>query len=172
MPFYVSGETKDWHQLTHRTEFPAGIELLSDHRAAEIESDRKIVRARSYAGLAVTLGYDKLIIATGAKPVIPDISGIDLVHPMHTMSHAFKVHEKIASGKIHKAAIVGVGYIGIEMADALTHRGIEVELVGRSDSVLPTVDPAIGGHIRVELQKHGVRVRTGIAVDQVRRRNG
>jgi pyruvate/2-oxoglutarate dehydrogenase complex dihydrolipoamide dehydrogenase (E3) component len=67
---------------------------------------------------------------------------------------------------------VGVGYIGMEMADALTHRGIEVELIGRSDSVLRTVDPAIAAHIREELQKHGVRMRTGVAIDEVRRRDG
>jgi NADPH-dependent 2,4-dienoyl-CoA reductase/sulfur reductase-like enzyme len=79
-----------------------GIEVLCDHRAEEIESDRKIVRARSNAGLAAALGYDKLIIATGAKPVTPDIPGIDLVHPMHTMSDVFKVYEKITSGGFTK----------------------------------------------------------------------
>jgi len=54
------------------------------------------------------------------------------------------------------------------MADALTHCGIEVELIGRADSVLPTVDPEIGGQVRSGLQKHGVAVRTGVAIHELR----
>jgi NADPH-dependent 2,4-dienoyl-CoA reductase/sulfur reductase-like enzyme len=167
LPFYISGETENWHQLAHRTEFP-GIEILCNHRAEEVEPVHKIVRARSTAGLEVALKYDKLIIATGAKPAIPGISGIELAHPMHTMSNSFAVREKVTSGKVRKASIVGGGYIGVEMADALTHCGIEVELIGRADSVLPTVDPEIGRQISAELLKHGVAVRTGVAVHALR----
>jgi pyruvate/2-oxoglutarate dehydrogenase complex dihydrolipoamide dehydrogenase (E3) component len=116
-----------------------------------------------------TLAYDKLIIATGAKPLTPDIPGIEHVHPLHTMADSFKVHERVTSGKVRRAAVVGVGYIGVEMADALTHRGIEVELVGRSGSILPTVDPEIGAVIRDQLESRNVRVVTGIEIERIRR---
>lgn len=168
LPFYVSGETGDWRQLAHRTDFP-GIELLCNCVAESIDAGRKVVVTRTPEGLAETLAYDKLIIATGAKPLIPDIPGIEHVHPLHTMADSFKVHEKVTSGKIRRAAVVGVGYIGVEMADALTHRGIEVELVGRSRSVLPTVDPEIGAVIREQLESRNVRVRTGIEIERIRR---
>ncbi len=157
LPFYVSGETGDWRQLAHRTEFP-GTELLCNRVAERIDAGRKVVFIRTPEGFTQTFAYDKLIIATAAKPLIPDIPGIEHVHPLHTMADSFKVHEKVTSGKVRRAAVVGVGYIGVEIADALTHRSIEVELVGRLRSVLPTVDPEIGAVIREELANRNVRV--------------
>ena len=168
LPFYISGETGDWRQLAHRTEF-GGIELLPDRVAKSVDLDRKVVNIRTPEASTQTLAYDKLIIATGAKPLIPACPGIEHVHPLHTMADSFKVHEKVTSGKVRRAAVVGVGYIGVEMADALTHRGIEVELVGRSRSVLPTVDPEIGAVIREQLESRNVRVRTGIEIERIRR---
>lgn len=166
LPFYLSGETPDWHQLAHRTEF-GGIEILSNRVARGIEADSKRVAVRNPAGGIDHLIYDKLIIATGAKPLMPDVPGIEYVHPLHTMADSFAVYEKLASGSIRRAAVVGAGYIGVEMADALTHRGIEVRLVGRSGSVLPTVDAEIGESIRQELEKHQVRVSTGIEIERI-----
>jgi NADPH-dependent 2,4-dienoyl-CoA reductase/sulfur reductase-like enzyme len=168
LPFYVSGETVDWRQLAHRTEFP-GIELLCNRVAESIDAARKVVIIRTPEGITQTLAYDKLIIATGAKPLIPDVPGIEHVHPLHTMADSFKVHEKVTSGKVRRAAVVGVGYIGVEMADALTHRGIEVELIGRSRSVLPTVDFEIGEVIREQLEIRNVSVRTGVEIKRIRR---
>lgn len=169
LPFYISGETPDWRRLAHRTEFD-GIELLCNRVAQSVEPGRKLVRTRTQDGTAEALAYDKLIIATGAKPIVPDIPGIEHVNPLHTMADSFKIHEKVTSGKIGRAVVVGVGYIGMEMADALAHRGLEVELVGRSGSVLPTVDPEIGEKIRQQLESRNIRVRTGIEIECIRRR--
>ena len=168
LPFYVSGETPDWHQLAHRREFP-GIEILGERVAERIEVGRNVVEVRSAAGLAETLRYDRLIIATGARSRRPEIAGIENVHPLHTMADSFKVQEAVSSGRVRHAAIVGTGYIGVEMADALTRRGIEVELVGRAASVLPTVDPEIGDHIREQLERNNVRVHTGTEIDRIRK---
>jgi NADPH-dependent 2,4-dienoyl-CoA reductase/sulfur reductase-like enzyme len=170
LPFYLSGETNDWRQLAHRTEFD-GIELLRNHIAETVDSGGKVVSARTAEGLTRALAYDKLIIATGAKPVVPDIAGIEHVYPLHTMADSFKLHETVMSGRIRRAVVVGGGYIGVEMADALTHRGIEVELIGRSDTVLPTVDPPIGERIRAQLESRNVTVRTGIEIQGIQRRN-
>ena len=85
------------------------------------------------------------------------------------MADSFKVHEAVSSGRVRHAAVVGTGYIGVEMADALTHRGIEVELVGRAASVLPTVDPEIGDLVRQQLERRNVRVRTGTDIDRIRK---
>ena len=75
LPFYISGETCDWNELAHRTKFD-GIELLCDHVAHEIQIEKKHVIARDREGLRRIVMYDKLIVATGAKPAIPDIPGI------------------------------------------------------------------------------------------------
>lgn len=70
LPFYLSGETSDWHQLAHRTEFQ-GIELLRNHTALSFDPSRRQVSAIDEAGREKTVRYDRLLIATGARPVIP-----------------------------------------------------------------------------------------------------
>lgn len=171
LPFYVSGETPDWRDLAHRTEFP-GIELMCNRTAEAIDFYGKAIDTRKSDGIPERLKYDRLVVATGAEPILPEVPGIEHALPLHTMAHSFKVHDALTSGKVRRAVVVGAGYIGVEMADALTQRGIEVELVGRSASVLPSVDPEIGALIQHELQRRGVQVHTGVRIDQVRKAPG
>jgi pyruvate/2-oxoglutarate dehydrogenase complex dihydrolipoamide dehydrogenase (E3) component len=84
------------------------------------------------------------------------------------MADSFRIHEEVTSGKVRRAAIVGAGHIGLEMADALTGRGLQVELIGRSRSLLPTVDREIGEQIHGRLEEHAARVCSGIEVQQFR----
>ncbi len=97
-PFYLSGETPEWHSLAHRTEF-AGIGLIRDHAVEAIDASAKTARARSRAGATKDLRYDKVIVATGAVPIRPRFSGIDLpgVHLLHTMEDSFALHRWIES---------------------------------------------------------------------------
>jgi len=85
------------------------------------------------------------------------------------MDDSFRVHEHLTSGRVREAAIVGSGYIGLEMADALTHRGVHVTLFGRAETVLPTVDRTLGLAVADELRRHGVDVHVGVAVDAIER---
>lgn len=120
LPFFLSGETPDWHSLAHRTEFP-GFRLMPNHTAESIDPAGKVVSVRSASGSRSTLPYDKLLIGTGARPVWPAIEGIDLtgVFPLHTMADSFSMHNFLEERKPESAIIVGAGYIGLEMADAL-----------------------------------------------------
>ena len=106
-------------------------------------------------GKLVTHAYDKLLIGTGASPVIPPIDGLDLpgVFPLHTMKDSFAIHDFMESAKPRRAVIVGAGYIGLEMADALAHRGMEVTIASRTASVLPTVEPTFGEVMASELER-------------------
>ena len=125
LPFFLSGETPDWHSLAHRTEFP-GIRLMPNHTAESIDPVGKSVGVRDGNGTRLELRYDKLLIATGARPVQPNIDGFHLpgVFPLHTMEDSFAVHRFLEERRPKSVIIVGAGYIGLEMADALTHRGI------------------------------------------------
>ena len=169
LPFFLSGETPDWRSLAHRTEFP-GIRLMPNHTAKSIDPISKSVLARSDVGTEVKLGYDKLLIATGARPVQPQIGGLNLtgVFPLHTMENSFAVHRFLEERQPRSAVIVGAGYIGLEMADALTHRGIHVTLASRTEAVLATVDTVFGKIVEAELQKHGVKVWNKVEVDAIR----
>ncbi|MEY2336405.1 FAD-dependent oxidoreductase [Acidithiobacillus ferrianus] len=161
LPFFLSGETPDWRNLAHRTEFD-GISLLPNHTAEAIDASAKTVRVRSHEHGSKVLHYDRLIVATGAAPVRPDLPGIDLpgVHFLHTMEDSFAVQQRLSERSPRSAVIIGGGYIGLEMADALTHRGLKVTVIERTATILPTVDAALGRVLAEELRLHGVEVRT------------
>jgi len=169
LPFFLSGETPDWHSLAHRTEFP-GIQLMPNHTAESIDPIGKSVAVRNGNGAQLELRYDKLLIATGARPVQPNIEGFHLpgVFPLHTMEDSFAVHRFLEERQPKSAVIVGAGYIGLEMADALTHRGVHVTLASRTEAVLATVDPGYGKRVEVELEKHGVEVWNQVQASSIR----
>lgn len=167
LPYYLSGETPDWHQLAHRIEFP-GIKILRRHTAQAIDAQGKTVLIE-HAGRGQTIRYDRLIVATGAAPMRPELPGSELdgVFLLHTMNDSFAVHRYLTEREPQTAVLVGAGYIGLEMADALTQRGIAVTLLSRTATVLPTVDPALGDLVKDELQRHGVRVLTGLSATRI-----
>lgn len=167
LPFYVSGETPEVSQLAHRTEF-VGMELLKNHWARSIDAAAKTVTVE--VGHAVkTLVYDKLLIGTGARSVLPVLPGISLpgVFALHTMDDGIRLKAHLAAHPVRRAAIIGSGYIGLEMADALSHLGIEVTLIGRSQTVLPTVDAGFGRIVEETLRARGVRVESGTAAQAI-----
>jgi NADPH-dependent 2,4-dienoyl-CoA reductase/sulfur reductase-like enzyme len=172
LPFYLSGETPDWKQLAHRTEFD-GIELLKNTRATYIDAANAMVLAK-HEGRSQAFPYDRLVIATGAVPTRPQIEGLDEpgAFPLHTMEDSFRVHEYLSREQPRSAVIIGAGYIGMEMADALTHRGIEVTVASRPQPVLPTIDSQFGDLVAQELHRHGVHVWSGVEVTRIARANG
>ncbi len=169
LPFYLSGEVGDWHTLAHRTVLEienGGIHLLLEHSVSSIDPMAKVVTLNSRQGNTRNSGYDRLIIATGAESIRPKIDGIDLpgVFLLRWMDEAFAMQQYMNERQPRSAIVVGGGYIGMEMADALTYRGIDVTVVEFAESVLTTVDPEFGRKVRKELEAHGVRIATGVAV--------
>jgi NADPH-dependent 2,4-dienoyl-CoA reductase/sulfur reductase-like enzyme len=128
LPFYLSGETPDWHALAHRTAADItreGIHLLLDYTARAIDSANHLVTVTDRGGQVRELAYDRLVIATGAVPVRPPLAGLDPpeVYLLRSMEDSFAVHAWLDTQTPRSAVIVGGGYIGVEMADAFTHRG-------------------------------------------------
>lgn len=173
LPFYVSGETPDWRQLAHRTQFE-GIELLTNYTAHAFDPSRRIVSVTDEYGKRDLIAYDILLIATGARPLTPRIPGIDApgVFPLHTIEDSFRLHRYLLEKEPQSAVIVGSGYIGLEMADALTHRGLGVTLIGRSKNVLATVDESFGRAVEETLRRHGVRVESDCEVHSFTQNRG
>lgn len=172
LPFFHSGEVADWHSLAHRTlpELEAsGASFLLRHRATAIDADRKIVAVDSPVG-AKSISYDRVVIATGAAPFRPPIVGLasNRVFFLHSMADAFRLHDHLTNVRPKSAIIVGTGYIGVEMADALTRQGLRVTMVGRSEAVLPTVDSPLGRIVEEELAKQNVEMITNSSVEALR----
>jgi NADPH-dependent 2,4-dienoyl-CoA reductase/sulfur reductase-like enzyme len=172
LPFYLSGEVGDYRNLAHRTAADIereGISLLLDHTAQAVDPQAKTVAVVGQDGQAQTLSYDRLVIGTGAVSAQPRIEGLDLpgVYPMRWMRDAFAVYDHLTERGPQSAVVIGGGYIGMEMADGLTLRGLDVTVVEYFDTVLTTVDPVLGQVVREELEGHGVHVTTGTAVARI-----
>jgi NADPH-dependent 2,4-dienoyl-CoA reductase/sulfur reductase-like enzyme len=177
LPYYLSGDVADWRSLAHRTTADleaAGIRLLPDHTARAIDHRDRQVTVTSRRGGERTLAYDRLVVATGAVPVRPPIQGLELdgVHVLHTMGDTFALQQALAGGGPRSAVIVGGGYIGLEMAEAFTARGLAVTLVEQAPAVMPTVDVELGRLLVAELDRHGVQVVNDVVVKTIRRQGG
>ena len=137
--------------------------LRLDSVARRIDSDRHCVMLDAGDDVVGLLEYDALVVATGALPVKPPIAGLhhlgtrEGVHLLHTMGDTFELMRSLEERDIRRAVIVGAGYVGLEMVEALIARGIAVTQIEQLREVLPTVDPELGGVVRAELQRHGRR---------------
>jgi NADPH-dependent 2,4-dienoyl-CoA reductase/sulfur reductase-like enzyme len=181
IPYYLSGEVTHWRNLAHRSiaDLEAtGMRLRLDTTARRIDGPGRKLLITSADGREELLGYDKLIIGTGAVPVRPPISGLagpgalgpgDGVHLLHSMGDTFAVMATLEQATPTSAVIVGAGYIGLEMADALIVRGLRVTQMEQLAEVLPTVDPELGALVHAELAGHGVEVLTGTTVQAITR---
>ena len=181
IPYYLSGEVTPWRNLAHRTLADleaAGMRLRLDTTARRIDVPGRKLLITSPAGGEELLGYDKLIVGTGAVPVRPPIAGLagpdalgpaDGVHLLHSMGDTFAVMATLEQAAPASAVIVGGGYIGLEMADALTVRGLQVTQMEQLPEVLPTVDPELGSLVHAELAAHGAEVLTGTTVQAITR---
>jgi NADPH-dependent 2,4-dienoyl-CoA reductase/sulfur reductase-like enzyme len=178
IPYYVSGEVTHWRNLAHRTLADleaAGMGLRMDTTARRIDVPGRKLLVTTAEGGEELIGYDKLVVGTGAVPVRPRISGLDTlgpddgVHLLHSMGNTFDLMRTLEQAAPASAVIVGAGYIGLEMADALTVRGLAVTQMEQLPEVLPTVDPEVGALVHAELTARGVEVLTGTTVHAVTR---
>jgi NADPH-dependent 2,4-dienoyl-CoA reductase/sulfur reductase-like enzyme len=176
IPYYISGEVAHWRNLAHRTTADleaTGMALRLDTTARRIDVAGRKLQVTGPDGAEELIGYDKLVVGTGAVPVRPPIGGLDRlgpadgVHLLHSMGDTFALMTTLEETRPASAVIVGAGYIGLEMADALTTRGLSVIQMEQLPEVLPTVDPALGAGVHGQLAGHGVEVLTGTTVRQI-----
>ena len=109
------------------------------------------------------------MIATGGVSLVPNLPGIDLpgVFFLRWMADSFAFQAFLNTRRPTSIVIIGAGYIGMEMADAMIRRGLSVSVVEFLPSVLTTFDPALGGIVRTELEKKGIKVFNGFAVERI-----
>jgi len=178
IPYYISGEVTHWRNLAHRTIADletTGMALRLNATAHHIDVPGRKLLVTAADGGEELISYDQLVIGTGAVPARPPIAGLenlgpaDGVHVLHSMDDTFAVARTLENGRPATALIVGAGYIGLEMAEALTATGLAVTQVEQRPEVLPTVDRELGALVRAQLEARGVTVRTGTAVRQVAR---
>jgi NADPH-dependent 2,4-dienoyl-CoA reductase/sulfur reductase-like enzyme/rhodanese-related sulfurtransferase len=172
LPYFISREIEKRSALLLQTPegFDAryGIRALVNTEAIEIDRAGKRVLARGPAGDA-WLSYDKLVLAQGGNPIMPPMPGADApyVFKLWTVPDTDRIHAFIEQEKPRTAVVVGGGFIGLEMAEALHKRGLAVTVVELLPTVMATMDPEIGHVIAAELEANGVTVLTGAKVESV-----
>jgi NADPH-dependent 2,4-dienoyl-CoA reductase/sulfur reductase-like enzyme len=181
IPYYVSGEVTHWRNLAHRTSADleaTGMTLRLDTTARRIDAGGRKLLVTGPGGVEDLIPYDQLIVGTGAVPVRPPIAGLagpdalgaaDGVHLLHSMGDTFALMATLEESAPAAAVIVGAGYIGLEMAEALTARGLAVTQMEQLPEVLPTVDPSLGALVHAQLAARDVDVLTSTTVRQISR---
>lgn len=181
LPYLVSGDVPDWRSLAHRTRDElesTGLRLLTSTRVTAVSPESHSIDLQRPDGRGAALTYDALVIGTGAVSVLPPVDGLtgrdalgpaDGVHTLHTIGDGNAVMDSLHRRAAATAVIVGAGYIGLEMAEALTARGCAVTQIEALPEVLPTLDPELGRLVRAELTAHGVEVLTATTVSSVTR---
>ncbi len=173
IPYYLSREVQPWQSLAHRTHADleaAGIRLRLKTFATSIDVPGRALTVRDQDGSLSTIDYDELIVGTGALPAHAGITGLgeltpgDGVHVMHSMGDTFALERFLDDRDPKSAIIVGAGYVGLEMAEAFTVRGLTVTQIQRGSEVLSTLDPELGALVHTELDEHGVDVLTNTTV--------
>ena len=146
-----------------------GIDLHIAHAVTRIDKDNKIIYGKTSAGDDFESGYDKLLIATGASAIIPNVPGKDLdgVFVLKTLEDGRKIKNYLAGESIKSAVIVGMGYIALEMAEALTARGIKVTMVKKREQLLPWMIPELSAVVGKELAAKGVDVYPGLPLESI-----
>jgi len=164
LPYYAQGLIESEDQLSVRKpeQFEAqGIVLNMGYKATEINPERKEVTiVRESDGNTGTHTYDKLIIATGARPVIPDIPGVGLpgVYSVKHVNDAVRIREALRGGGVKNVVIIGGGVIGVEMAEALTPYGVEVSIVELAPQILTIMDEDMAEMIEGHYYEKGVKI--------------
>jgi len=171
LPYYVSGVISEEQELLVR--FPEDfkldydIDVLTRHEAIEIIPAQKKVQAKDLlSGEIKDFNYDKLIIATGADPVLPPIPNINLVniHTLRKITDGNSIRHLVDSGAVRQAVVMGGGLIGLEVAENLAHRGIKTVIVELANQLLAPFDLEIALKLQSHLLEKGVEAKTGVKV--------
>ena len=149
-----------------------GIDLRLLTRASGIDPVARRVHI-SHGDASEDLGYDTLIVASGADPVRPPVPGLghDRVFTIRSLDEAIRLRRLLDTGTIRRAIVVGAGYIGLETAEALVNAGADVEVIEAMPRVLGTVDEPVADLVAAELTRHA-RLRLGSRLDAVLSRDG
>ncbi|HEY4761772.1 MAG TPA: CoA-disulfide reductase [Thermoguttaceae bacterium] len=163
LPYYVGGAIQDRQQLLvatpERFRDIFHIEIRTRHEVLSIDRAKKTIEVQNLqTGSVNKESYDVLLLAPGAAPIRPPLSGIDLpgIFSIRTLEDTDHVQTWINHCKGVKAVVVGAGYIGLEMAENFSRRGLEVTLLERLDQVMPLMDPEMVEPVYQELSRQGV----------------
>ncbi|MGW0246453.1 FAD-dependent oxidoreductase [Nocardia goodfellowii] len=177
IPYWVAGDVPGREDLIARTpeeHRQRDIDLRLRTEVTELDIDGNRVRVRDADGTESWCGYDKLVLATGARPIRPDLPGIDAeaVHGVQTLEDGQALIDTLERTAGRRAVVVGAGYIGVEMAEALIKRGYAVTMINRASEPMSTLDPDMGALVREALCGLDIEIVGNAEVTEIRTESG
>ena len=171
LPYYVGGVIEDESDLTLQTPESLfarfDLDVRVDTEVVAIDADRRQVTVRSMLdGERQEIGYDALVLSTGAAPVRPPIAGYERARTLRTVEDAAALAAEVGD-RPSSAVVIGAGFIGLEVAENLVEQGLEVTVVEAAPQVLAPLDPELAILVEDELTAHGVTVVTGVGVASI-----
>ena len=173
LPYLIAGVVPEATDLVARTpeQFAKqGIETHTHHEVTAIDVSGRTVRVKDLdEGREFSVGYDRLVVATGGAAIEPPIPGTDLegVFVLRTVEDGVAVKEFLAERRPRRAVIIGGGYIGVEVAEAFVERGLATTLLNRPPQVLDNFDADMAQRMQDELERNGVVVSVGDTAEAI-----
>ena len=171
LPYYVGDVIKDESKLLLASEAlfrdRFNIEVRTRHEAVAIDRDKREIEVRELAtGRVYRESYDALVLSPGAMAVRPPLPGIDLlgIFVMRSIPDSRDVRAWIDAKQAKSAVVVGGGFIGLEMAENLAHRGLSVTVVEMLNQVMPPLDPEMAQPVQQHMEAHGIKMALGDGV--------
>jgi len=173
MPYNIADADKPIESLIVRSaeafRNSQGIDLRTGHLVRKIDTEAHIVYGSVTSGEDFEAGYDRLLIATGASSILPDVAGTDLdgVFSLKTLEDSRKIKTSLEKNDVKTAVIIGMGYIALEMSEALSARGIEVTMIKKREQLLPWMLPELSDVVKNELIEKGVSLEPGLPLEGI-----
>ena len=179
LPYYIGGVIEDPEKLTLQT--PESffrrfrIHMKVRHKVTAIHPENKTVSVKNLeTGVVFEESYDKLLLSPGAKPVWPNLPGMDSdkLFTLRTVEDTLRIKEFVDRNKPRSAVMVGGGFIGLEVAENLRELGLEVTIVQRPKQLKNPFDADMAAFIHAEVRRHGVQLALGHSVAGFAEKNG
>lgn len=179
LPYYIGGVITDREELTLQT--PESfmerfrIKVKTGHEVTKIDPEDKSVKVKNLkTGESWDESYDKLILSPGARPVRPDLPGIDSkkLFTLRTVEDTFHIYDFVEETKPGKAVIIGGGFIGVETAENLREKGLDVTIIQRPKQMMNIFDYDMATFIHAELRKNGIKLRNNCNVTGFQEKDG
>ena len=171
LPYFVGGVIEEEDALLLQTPASLHARFKLDVRVAtevtSIDPSAKSIKVKDWQNNEeYELSYDKLILSPGASPVVPPIPGINRALTLRTVEDVEKIADRV-NAKPQSAVVIGGGFIGVEIAENLVHKGVPTTVVEAAPQVLAPLDPEMATLVAKEMRKHGISLHLGVSAQEV-----
>lgn len=165
IPYFLGGEVDELESLTPRSaawfKKRYNVDIFTRHEVTTIDPESKKVTVKNLdTNETKEDSYDTLVFATGATPIMPNFAGIDKEHvfQVRTIQNTANIDSYMRANNPKKVTIIGAGFIGLEVAEQLKHKGLEVTIIQRSDQIMPHLDKDMARRVEEHVRSNGVNL--------------